>query len=213
MSKKDKSKDIFYNAIDYLIMLVIIIGVVTLLGWKFEILFNKTTTTDSKEATVSADDISITNTTEQKTNNENNSENSQSSNTNTEDENNNVSENTNNTSESNNTQQEENINQPTENTSNNSETNNQTNTETQPTNQTPAPTETNTSQEITITIPQGSLPGKVGEILVNNGLVSSKEEFVNTAVQLKLDRSLKSGNFTLKKGMTIEEIVRAIAKK
>ena len=47
MTRKDKTKDLFYNAIDYLVMLVIIIGVVIILGWKFEMLFNKSTTDDT----------------------------------------------------------------------------------------------------------------------------------------------------------------------
>ena len=56
------------------------------------------------------------------------------------------------------------------------------------------------------------MPGGIGEILASQGLVSSKEDFINKAVELQLDRKLRSGEFTFKKGQSLEEIIRTIAK-
>ncbi len=68
------------------------------------------------------------------------------------------------------------------------------------------------STMIKVTIPAGSLPSKIGSILEANGLVPSKNEFVQKSQELKLDTKLKSGTFEIKLGSSIEEIVRLIAK-
>lgn len=67
-------------------------------------------------------------------------------------------------------------------------------------------------QTIKITIPAGSLPSKIGSILESNGLVSNKNDFVKKAQQLKLDTKLKSGNFTIAKNISIEEVLKIITK-
>ena len=41
MTRKDKTKDLLFNTIDYVVMIVIILGIVVILGHKFELLFNK----------------------------------------------------------------------------------------------------------------------------------------------------------------------------
>lgn len=65
---------------------------------------------------------------------------------------------------------------------------------------------------VKITIPSGSLPSKIGSILEENGLVSSKSDFVLKAQELKLDTKLKSGNFEIKSNSSIEEILKIITK-
>lgn len=65
---------------------------------------------------------------------------------------------------------------------------------------------------IEITIPAGSLPSKIGSILESYGLVSNKNDFVAKAQQLKLDTKLKSGNFTIAKNISIEEVLKIITK-
>ncbi|WMM26905.1 hypothetical protein RBU61_09595 [Tissierella sp. MB52-C2] len=71
--------------------------------------------------------------------------------------------------------------------------------------------ETN-GQIIKITIPSGSLPSKIGSILEDNGLVSSKADFVLKAQELKLDTKLKSGNYEIKSNSSIEEILTILTK-
>lgn len=66
---------------------------------------------------------------------------------------------------------------------------------------------------VKITIPSGSLPSKIGSILESNGLVASKGEFVQKAQELKLDTKLKSGDYEIKTGSTLEDIVKIIANK
>lgn len=67
-------------------------------------------------------------------------------------------------------------------------------------------------QTVKITIPAGSLPSKIGSILESSGLVSNKNDFVKKAQQLKLDTKLKSGDFSIAKNLTIEEILNIITK-
>lgn len=65
---------------------------------------------------------------------------------------------------------------------------------------------------VDITIPPGSLPSKIGSILETNGLIGSKNDFVKTAQELKLDTKLKSGSFKIQNNASIEEILKIITK-
>ena len=215
MTRKDKTKDLFYNAIDYLVMLVIIIGVVIILGWKFEMLFNKSTTDDTTvvennteedvkptESDTGKKDISEVDKIDKKQseNNENTDSNPNETDVSTSDENNDTNSDTNadtNTTDENNT----------------SDTNNETDTnkpdETKQPETKPAE---NAGGEVTVNIPAGTLPGATGQILADNGIVESSEAFVKKAVELGLDRKLQSGEFKLTKGMSLDAVVKAIAK-
>ncbi|PVY94129.1 hypothetical protein C7381_1061 [Ezakiella coagulans] len=215
MTRKDKTKDLFYNAIDYLVMLVIIIGVVIILGWKFEMLFNKSTTDDTTvvennteedvkptKSDTGKKDISEVDKIDKKQseNNENTDSNPNETDVSTSDENNDTNSDTNadtNTTDENNT----------------SDTNNETDTnkpdETKQIETKPAE---NAGGEVTVNIPAGTLPGATGQILADNGIVESSEAFVKKAVELGLDRKLKSGEFKLTKGMSLDAVVKAIAK-
>lgn len=215
MTRKDKTKDLFYNAIDYLVMLVIIIGVVIILGWKFEMLFNKSTTDDTTvvennteedvkptESDTGKKDISEVDKIDKKQseNNENTDSNPNETDVSTSDENTDTNSDTNadtNTTDENNT----------------TDTNNETDTnkpdETKQPETKPAE---NAGGEVTVNIPAGTLPGATGQILADNGIVESSEAFVKKAVELGLDRKLKSGEFKLTKGMSLDAVVKAIAK-
>lgn len=215
MTRKDKTKDLFYNAIDYLVMLVIIIGVVIILGWKFEMLFNKSTTDDTTvvennteedvkptESDTGKKDISEVDKIDKKQseNNENTDSNPNETDVSTSDENNDTNSDTN-----------ADTNTTDENTT--TETNNETDTnkpdETKQPETKPAE---NAGGEVTVNIPAGTLPGATGQILADNGIVESSEAFVKKAVELGLDRKLKSGEFKLTKGMSLDAVVKAIAK-
>ncbi len=202
MTKRDKTKDLLFNAIDYVVMIVIIIGIVILLGYKFELLFNKSkvdadvaqTQENQKEVTVTSGDIKT---------NENSDENSDEETTTDTNEDTNASENTEDT------KPDEIIISNPNNESENKDTTTTENTNTE--NKTETKPQT-TGEEVKIKIPSGTLPGGMGEILANAGLVSSKDEFVKKAVEMKLDRSLKSGDFVFKKGQALDEIIRTLAK-
>ena len=207
MTKKDKTKDLFYNAIDYLVMLVIIIGVVIILAWKFEMLFNKSATDDNEivennteedvkptESDTVTKDISEVDKIDKE-----------------------QSENTENTENPNETEVTTDENTDAENTDENGATETEQPTETETTdNETTVETDTkpaeNAGGEVTINIPAGTLPGATGQILADNGIVESSEAFVKKAVELGLDRKLKSGEFKLTKGMSLDAVVKAIAK-
>ena len=210
MTKKDKTKDLFYNAIDYLVMLVIIIGVVIILGWKFEMLFNKSATDDNEivennteEDVKPTEDDTVT----KDISEVDKIDKEQSENT----------ENTENPENPNETEVTTDENTDTENTDENGATETEQPTDTETTeNETTVETDTkpaeNAGGEVTINIPAGTLPGATGQILADNGIVESSEAFVKKAVELGLDRKLKSGEFKLTKGMSLDAVVKAIAK-
>ena len=65
---------------------------------------------------------------------------------------------------------------------------------------------------IKISIPAGSLPGKIASILADNGLINSSKDFIAKAVELKLDTKLKSGNYSIVKGSSYEDILKVLTK-
>ena len=81
-----------------------------------------------------------------------------------------------------------------------------------PTNPTPPQTPPPSVETVKLTIPEGSMPGKIGLILQENGLVTSSRDFIAKAVELKLDTKLKAGTYSISKGSTLEDIVKMMTK-
>jgi hypothetical protein len=65
---------------------------------------------------------------------------------------------------------------------------------------------------IKVTIPNGLLPIKVGEILQEHDLIEDKNEFVQKTIEMEKDTKLKSGNFEIPKNSTLEEIINIISR-
>ncbi|WP_409226749.1 hypothetical protein [Gudongella sp. SC589] len=63
---------------------------------------------------------------------------------------------------------------------------------------------------VQVEIPVGSMPGKIGLILEEKGVVTSSREFIAKAVELGLDTKLKSGTYKIQLGLPTEEIVRLL---
>jgi len=68
-----------------------------------------------------------------------------------------------------------------------------------------------TGTPVKINIPQGSSGQTIASILQDQGLIADKQAFIQTSMDMKLDRYLLSGTYTLNKGMEMEEIVKIIA--
>ncbi len=66
--------------------------------------------------------------------------------------------------------------------------------------------------EISFNVPAGSFPSKIADILLTNNLIEDKQAFLTRCVELKLDTKLKSGDFTIKKGTSLDEIIKLLAK-
>lgn len=64
---------------------------------------------------------------------------------------------------------------------------------------------------ITISIPKGSDSATIGKVLVDNGLVNSAKEFNDKVKELDLEKSLRSGEYDIKKDSSLEDIVKIIA--
>ncbi len=68
-----------------------------------------------------------------------------------------------------------------------------------------------TGTPVKINIPQGSSGQTIASILQDQGLIADKQAFIQTSMDMKLDRYLLPGTYTLNKGMEMEEIVKIIA--
>ena len=176
-------KDLIYNFTDYAIILCVVVGVAAILFWRFNVLFDLKIDKDTIKPVTTPIDISDN---EDDDTNNNNDENNEDNSTD-------VSDNTDsNTSDNNQTDNTD---------SNNDDETNSNHT-----------TDVSTGTEITFNIPDGSFPSKIAEILLNKGLIEDKQVFLTRCVELKLDTKLKPGDFTIKKGTSLDEIIKIIAK-
>ncbi|WP_073196751.1 hypothetical protein [Caloranaerobacter azorensis] len=70
---------------------------------------------------------------------------------------------------------------------------------------------TQNTKVITINIPKGSLGPAIADILLKEGLIDSKTEFLNRAKELKLDTKLKAGSFKIESNSSLDKIIKIIA--
>lgn len=66
--------------------------------------------------------------------------------------------------------------------------------------------------EVTFNIPPGTFPGKIADILISNSLIEDKQTFITRCVELKLDTKLKSGEFIIKRGTALDDVIKILAK-
>jgi len=62
------------------------------------------------------------------------------------------------------------------------------------------------------TIPAGSSGEKIAELLLQNGLIASKKDFLNMLVEKKADTKLKAGTFNIPAGSGLADIIKIITK-
>ena len=200
----EKFKDFLYNSIDYIIMLIVIIAVVCIISWRLDILFvnNGANSTLTKNIENNNDDKKVVENIDGNQNTEANSEvNGEklpetAGNADGSDEEAPVE-----TAGDEKPADEE---APTETVG---DTNEEKPAEEKPQEEKPA----ETGGTIEVNIPAKSLPGEIGKILEQQGVVSSATDFVNKCVELKLDTKLKSGKFTFNKGASLDDVVKIIA--
>lgn len=199
----EKFKDFLYNSIDYIIMLIVIIAVVCIISWRLDILFvnNGANSTLTKNIENNNDDKKVVENIDGDQNNEGNNEDTGDKlpetpgNAEVSDEEAPVD-----TAGDANASEEE----PTETAG---DANEEKPAEEKPQEEKPA----ETGGTIEVNIPAKSLPGEIGKILEQQGVVSSATDFVNKCVELKLDTKLKSGKFTFNKGASLDDVVKIIA--
>ena len=200
----EKFKDFLYNSIDYIIMLIVIIAVVCIISWRLDILFvnNGANSTLTKNIENNNDDKKVVENIDGDQNNEaSNEDNGEklpetAGNADGSDEEAPVE-----TAGDAKPADEE---APTETAG---DANEEKPAEEKPQEEKPA----ETGGTIEVNIPAKSLPGEIGKILEQQGVVSSATDFVNKCVELKLDTKLKSGKFTFNKGASLDDVVKIIA--
>ena len=67
-------------------------------------------------------------------------------------------------------------------------------------------------EQILVEIPSGTSAQGIAEILLSKGLIDSKDQFIQKAIDLGLDTQLKSGDFLIDNTATIEEILKIISR-
>lgn len=157
-------KDILYDGIDYIMMIIVILIVALVINWRLGGLFAKDATdtlSEKPSSTIGSEDINS------KDEKEDNNIDNDSSKNQEDDEN---------------REQQDEI------------------------------SEKEPTEIIKVTIPAGSLPAEIGDILVSKGLVHDKNEFVEKAVELNMETKLKSGEFEIEKNSSLEEIIKVLAK-
>lgn len=200
----EKFKDFLYNSIDYIIMLIVIIAVVCIISWRLDILFvnNGANSTLTKNIENNNDDKKVVENIDGDQNNEGTNEDTgdklpeTAGNADGSDEEAPVE-----TAGDAKPADEE---APTETAG---DANEKKPAEEKPAEEKPA----ETGGTIEVNIPAKSLPGEIGKILEQQGVVSSATDFVNKCVELKLDTKLKSGKFTFNKGASLDDVVKIIA--
>ncbi|MFS8541218.1 MAG: hypothetical protein LOD89_03925 [Tissierellales bacterium] len=65
---------------------------------------------------------------------------------------------------------------------------------------------------VVVSIPAGSLPGDIGNILTSKGLVESKDAFLKRVAETGTERKLRYGEFEISKNSTIDEIISILAR-
>lgn len=190
-------RDLFYNFTDYAIILIVIVGVAGILIWRFNVLFDLKIDKDTIKPVAPPIDIS------ENKNDDNNSEENNDTDENNNSEENKDTEGNSNTNDSNNES----------NPSNNDQSNQENNSDNDK-DETDKDETTNVAvgTEIKFTIPAGSFPSKIADVLLANGLIEDKQVFLTRSVELGLDTKLKSGDFTIKAGTSLDEIIKIIAK-
>lgn len=181
----EKIKDFLYDAIDYVLILVIVVGVVVVIGWRLDILFAKDMDMPSEE-----NKVVITNNDSNKKyeNKDKDIEKDLADNNSNE------------------------LDKDKNNVDDKSQNSQDTNKEPNNSNETKENTQTDTEQIIVVKIPSGSLPPTIANILLEKGLIENKMDFLIKAQELKLDTRLKSGEFKIKKGIELEELIKLLAK-
>lgn len=204
----EKFKDFLYNSIDYIIMLIVIIAVVCIISWRLDILFvnNGANSTLTKNIENNNEDNKVVENIDGDQDNEGNNEDSGEkvqegeANAETKDGKENL--------ETAGNAKDNDEEAPVETAGDAKDT------EEKPAEEKPAekaeekPAQTGS---VEVNIPAKSLPGEIGKILEQQGVVSSATDFVNKCVELKLDTKLKSGKFTINKGASLDDIVKIIA--
>ncbi len=177
-------KDIMYNFTDYAIILCVIAAVAAILIWRFDILFDLKV---DKDVVNTDPPIEITDNTDTDSKDDNTTDNNDG---------NNSTDNSDNTDtdKDNTTDDKDNSNNTNDQTSNSGSNN------------------TANGTEIKFNIPAGSFPSKIADVLIANGLIDDKQVFLTRCVELGLDTKLKSGDFTIKKGTSLDDIIKTIAK-
>lgn len=187
----EKLKDFLYDATDYIIMLVVVLVVAGIIGWRLEILFAE----DTLEEQTEKDKIVASDKIEEDKKIEKDDEVTEDKETINEDEDKQDKKDT------------EDKDEKVENKDKKAKDKSDKKDEKKDENK-----DKNSDKVITISIPEGSLSGAIADILLEEKLIADKDDFLKTAKDLNLETKLKPGKFEIKSNSTYEEILKILSK-
>ncbi|MBS4537815.1 hypothetical protein GOQ27_05040 [Clostridium sp. D2Q-11] len=168
----EKVKDLLYDYIDYFLILLVVLLIGAIIGWRLDILFgdNELEETDNNIQIEESNDENVEDSTkeEQEKNSDEDAENDERDD-----------------QEKDNSGREE-----------SSSVNNQ---------------DGQAKEEISLDIPEGSLPPNTAQILLDNGVIQDKNQFLSRASELGLDIKLRSGSYTFIKNSDLDTIIKILA--
>lgn len=167
----EKAKDILYDYIDYVLILIVVLLVGALIGWRLDLLFGDNDLTDEKDSDVKVEEPVDDNKEEAPDKDSKNEDNE----------------------EKDDTDEDSNKDSETEDSSSEDNDNGQ------------------AKEEISVEIPQGSLPHNTAQILLDKGVIQDKNEFLTRASELELDTKLRSGTFTFIKNSELDTVIKLLA--
>ncbi len=65
---------------------------------------------------------------------------------------------------------------------------------------------------VVVTIPEGSLPDVIANILLDKSVITDKFEFLKKSQEMGLDTQLRSGEYEFEKDESVEDVIRKVAK-
>lgn len=66
--------------------------------------------------------------------------------------------------------------------------------------------------DVKFTIPSGTYPSQIADILIENSLIENKQEFLSRCLELGLDTRLKAGDYIINTSSSLDDIIYALSK-
>lgn len=178
----EKLKDFFYDAIDYILMGVIILAVVGIIGWRLDVLFDDSI----KDAPVGKE---IESSKDKKIASRNNSSGNKSTAETKKDNNNSDA-----------AAKKDNNNSDAAAKKDNKKENDKNN------------DKSKKEEIVRVSIPKGSVSENVAEILKKDGLIKDESEFMAKVKEMNLETELKYGEYEIAKPSSMEDIIKKLSK-
>jgi len=204
--------ELFYDLTDYTMIILVLVLIAGILFWRFNALFDLSIDKDMiKDPVVISEGDKDKNDSSLISDSDNmpNKDDSNSESTDENNDNSNPTDNSDSSNESSST--DENSSDDSENSDNSSDSST-TGDNTEESNTDSDDHSVTVNIDVKFTIPTGTFPSQIADILIDNRLIDDKQKFLTRCVELGLDTKLKAGDFTINTSSSLDEIIKRIAR-